>query len=312
MIQRKNKQIPETVSQTIDPEKAVKVEPLNIKRPLILLENDIEFWTLFLNKYPKDCTIDLIVVTDDRKTNKLKELQDKALELKPELKIDWILGTQMIDYCYNLLWPNGSSDLLKEFFTEYKLVYKLLFPIFFEKFDKYIEMDDDAFIVKDPGFLYDSNEYLICYDNFNRFPSKDEEFEEFEKICQKQISLEEFNKRMINPGIMLWQKDVEFKNLIRDLFESKYFQELYDKYKSKTTYYHKMFFMELQFFNFYFKTKQKFDVMKQARMCTNPNIPKRFLKTPVFIHYAAGKEKHTLCSMFEHYSLVDGILTKGS
>jgi hypothetical protein len=282
----------------------------DIKKPLIVLENDIDFWTLFLEKYPENCSVDLIVVTDDRTINKLKELQDIAEKIKPSLKIQWILGSQMIADCYKLLWPDGSSALLKEFFYEYKLIYKLLFPIYFEHFDKYIEMDDDAFIVTDPGFLYEKNELLICHDNFNRFPSKDEEFEEFEKICKKQISLADFNKRMINPGIMLWQKDIEFKNFIKDLFENEYFQSLYDLYKGKKTYYHKMFFIELQFFNFYLKTRKTFEVMERTRLITNVNIPKRFLKTPVFIHYASGKEKHTLCSMFQNYSFVDGIFTK--
>jgi hypothetical protein len=281
-------------------------------KPVIILENNVEFWKLFLQKFPKS-DVSLIIVTDDRISDKMEELQNTAKQMRPDLSITYISGKQLIKESFDILWPNGTSDLIKDFVFNYKLSCKFFYPIYFKKFEKYLMVDDDVFMVLDPSFLFESDKYLASVDSFNKFGWKDKYYKNFEIVCKKEIETYDYNIYTINTGILLYQRDLEYGNYIKGLFENEFFCNLYLKYKQKNTTYNKLFFVEQYLFNFYLKTrenfKSKFEVLKNVRIITNPTIPGKFTKVPFAIHYTSGKEKMNLCHTFKHYEIINGYLT---
>ncbi len=116
--------------------------------------------------------------------------------------------------------------------TLWKRGVKVLLPIYFEKFVEYLYLDDDVVLFKDPTPLFD---YEFCASHkrvLGSFSSRrlfNSYKEHFPKVKE---SMEEWNKNMMNSGIMIWTNGVRldyYKECFERCLNSKFLHNIFWK-----------------------------------------------------------------------------------
>ena len=294
---------------------------------LIIIQNDMEMLDLLLFKYPKETKKDVLFhfVNDTRFVDQRKDIDDRIKNSDCDIKYNYQVHDSKDINKDAIQKVELNNKLSKLFFANYRFNIQFAVPIYFSsRVDKILMTDDDIVIYLDPSFLFDKYGDAIIQVPFNKYDPNNisPQFNAYKEVFNLDMTVEEYNKNTMGAGTFIYSFEDNFIDYFDRFYSNKILMQIFEKHYKKyedgyknNGYVAKSFFAD-QFWNFYFKkmikdrNKSLFfrdgDIRLILTRLKNENwLPKKMLKTPTIIHYAAGTKKKLYIPFLKSLNVVE-------
>lgn len=210
-------------------------------RDVIILENKPEDFAVFLHCLPDELKIFLRfhLVVDTRNYSVMKDIETMAKNA--DLHCTIYDGKMLLQNIYN-------EFALDEWFLKYHKSLKLSLSLIFTSLAKYLYMDDDALLLRDPSPLFN---YRFCSGRetvFARITNEKKWLEYLRVFPDFKVSRDEYNHRQLNSGTFIYTNSqdglAQYIEHFCKYFTSPYFRNEFEQGK---------FILDEEFLSFWFQ-----------------------------------------------------------
>lgn len=268
---------------------------------IVMLVNNTTFLDFFCKTKAQMKNVTYIFVNDTRR-------KDLTAEITDVLNENAVLNAYVIDSKEILEAFVRETKIDNEFLRNYVLTIKMLLPwYFFQSSDvikvaypeKFVFLDDDLIVLRDIAALFDYK--FAC--GAERFINvhEGEEWERLKLIFDTNMTLEQYNRRRLNSGVMVLSEGYDYGTMLKRIFMDDYFNKVYHEVKNFKTLrdgLYKIFFLDGKFYNMVMKcndysriTNINIKILQDRFESKRDAVFLRRLKDWHIIHYCGGRDK---------------------
>jgi hypothetical protein len=296
---------------------------------ILILENNIDFLKLFLEFVPRNADITWHFAVDTREITNFNSavrrpnLYTEIAELvgnsglAPYTVYD---GQMMMEH----VMPSGLTEDQQYFWNFHSMTMKFACQLWLHKMrkiDRFLYIDDDVAVFRDPTPLFDNYPAFLQGMHFNKV-ANNEYYHEIQRIANYPIHADLYNQHNGCAGVMLMNGLVnhDMAQAVERFYQSEFLLNLFKEYLNLKSHkpYNKLFFADQVLMNILFAAHGYIAKPKEAVWTTGlkaTKTPKGKLvvpkKVPILIHYGAGKNKQSWVDFFRGDGWKQSLINNG-